>query len=65
VDVRPPQPGTMSAFHRCNLDSEPVPVDPFQYDMVLLLDVDKLLQPQDAQMLEAALPAVTDVKAVA
>ncbi|MDO1530412.1 chemotaxis protein CheW [Fulvimonas sp. R45] len=33
--------------------------------MVLLLDVDKLLQPQDAQMLEAALPAATDVKAVA
>jgi purine-binding chemotaxis protein CheW len=33
--------------------------------MVLLLDVDKLLQPQDAQMLEAALPAVDDVKAVA
>ena len=33
--------------------------------MVLLLDADKLLQPQDAQMLDAALPAVTDVKAVA
>ncbi|HEV2538865.1 MAG TPA: chemotaxis protein CheW [Frateuria sp.] len=33
--------------------------------MVLLLDVDKLLQPQDAQMLEAALPAAVDVKAVA
>jgi purine-binding chemotaxis protein CheW len=33
--------------------------------MVLLLDVDKLLQPQDAQMLEAALPAASDVKAVA
>jgi purine-binding chemotaxis protein CheW len=33
--------------------------------MVLLLDVDKLLQPQDAQMLEAALPSVADVKAVA
>jgi len=33
--------------------------------MVLLLDVDKLLQPQDAQMLEAALPAVADVQAVA
>jgi len=32
--------------------------------MVLLLDVDRLLQPQDAQMLEAAL-ASTDVKAVA
>ncbi|UPG91546.1 chemotaxis protein CheW [Luteibacter aegosomaticola] len=32
--------------------------------MVLLLDVDRLLQPQDAQMLEAAL-ANTDVKAVA
>ncbi|WP_250625336.1 chemotaxis protein CheW [Pinirhizobacter soli] len=33
--------------------------------MVLLLDVDRLLQPQDAQMLEAALPALADVKAVA
>jgi len=33
--------------------------------MVLLLDVDKLLQPQDAQMLEAALPAAEEVKAVA
>ena len=33
--------------------------------MVLLLDVDKLLQPQDTQMLEAALPAAADVKAVA
>lgn len=33
--------------------------------MVLLLDVDKLLQPQDAQMLEAALPPAAEVKAVA
>jgi purine-binding chemotaxis protein CheW len=33
--------------------------------MVLLLDVDKLLQPQDAQMLDAALPAADEVKAVA
>ncbi|MET0329789.1 MAG: chemotaxis protein CheW [Dyella sp.] len=33
--------------------------------MVLLLDVDKLLQPQDAQMLEGALDAMSDVKAVA
>jgi purine-binding chemotaxis protein CheW len=33
--------------------------------MVLLLDADKLLQPQDAQMLEAALNAASDVKAVA
>jgi len=32
--------------------------------MVLLLDVDKLLQPQDAQMLEAALPAAANVQAV-
>jgi purine-binding chemotaxis protein CheW len=32
--------------------------------MVLLLDVDRLLQPQDAQMLDAAL-AATDTKAVA
>jgi purine-binding chemotaxis protein CheW len=33
--------------------------------MVLLLDADKLLQPQDAQMLDAALNAVGDEKAVA
>ena len=33
--------------------------------MVLLLDADKLLQPQDAQMLDTALNAVGDVKAVA
>jgi purine-binding chemotaxis protein CheW len=33
--------------------------------MVLLLDADKLLQPQDAQMLEIALSAIPDVKAVA
>ena len=33
--------------------------------MVLLLDADKLLQPQDAQMLEAALDAAGNVKAVA
>jgi purine-binding chemotaxis protein CheW len=32
--------------------------------MVLLLDVDRLLQPQDAQMLEVAL-ASPEVKAVA
>lgn len=33
--------------------------------MVLLLNVDKLLQPQDAQMLEDALPAGADALAVA
>jgi len=31
--------------------------------MVLLLDVDKLLQPQDAEMLEAALPTAADARA--
>ncbi|WP_245187952.1 chemotaxis protein CheW [Frateuria flava] len=33
--------------------------------MVLLLDVDKLLHPQDARMLEAALPAADELEAVA
>ena len=33
--------------------------------MVLLLDADKLLQPQDTQILDTALNAVGDVKAVA
>lgn len=33
--------------------------------MVLLLDLEKLLHPEDARMLEAALPAANDVEAVA
>ncbi|UGB38813.1 chemotaxis protein CheW [Frateuria soli] len=38
---------------------------PVQGRMVLLLDVEKLLHPEDARMLEAALPAADEIEAVA
>ena len=39
LDYFEPMPGTMSEFHRVDLESKSFPVDPFAYDAVLLLDV--------------------------
>jgi SAM-dependent methyltransferase len=39
VDIVEPPPGTVSKFIRADLDTDPVPVDPFDFDCVLLLDV--------------------------
>jgi 2-polyprenyl-3-methyl-5-hydroxy-6-metoxy-1,4-benzoquinol methylase len=39
VDLVEPPPGTVSEFIRADLDTEPVPVDPYDFDCVLLLDV--------------------------
>ena len=39
VDAFLPHPGTMDHFHRTDLESEPLPVNPFDFDMVLLMDV--------------------------
>jgi SAM-dependent methyltransferase len=39
VDLVEPPPGTVSEFFRADLDTDPVPVDPFDFDCVLLLDV--------------------------
>jgi glycosyltransferase involved in cell wall biosynthesis len=39
LDFHPPEDGTMTEFHRLNLDQHRLPVDAFDYDMVLLLDV--------------------------
>jgi len=35
----------------------------YQERMVMLLDVDKLMRPEDAEMLDAALPGVVEVAA--
>lgn len=39
LDYHEPESGTMTHFHRLNLDEHRLPVDAFDYDMVLLLDV--------------------------
>jgi len=39
IDVHEPLPGTMSEFHRVDLERDPLPVDAFAYDCVLMLDV--------------------------
>jgi len=32
-------PGSLDQFHQLDLEADPLPVDPFQYDAILLLDV--------------------------
>ncbi|MGH7819052.1 MAG: glycosyltransferase [Candidatus Binatia bacterium] len=39
VDRDEPDAGTMTSFHRVDLERDAFPVDPFAYDVVLLLDV--------------------------
>jgi glycosyltransferase involved in cell wall biosynthesis len=39
VDRRLPQPGKVIRFHRMDLDTDPFPFDPWNFDLVLLLDV--------------------------
>jgi glycosyltransferase involved in cell wall biosynthesis len=39
LDFFDPLPGMMSEFHRIDLETKALPVDPFAYDTVLLLDV--------------------------
>jgi glycosyltransferase involved in cell wall biosynthesis len=39
VDLIEPPAGTVDQFFRADLDHDPVPVDPFDFDCVLLLDV--------------------------
>ena len=39
IDVEEPAPGTVTRFERADLEREPLPVDPFEYDGILLLDV--------------------------
>jgi 2-polyprenyl-3-methyl-5-hydroxy-6-metoxy-1,4-benzoquinol methylase len=39
LDYFEPMPAMMSEFHRLDLESKAMPVDPFAYDAVLLLDV--------------------------
>ncbi|HMP17588.1 MAG TPA: bifunctional glycosyltransferase/class I SAM-dependent methyltransferase [Gemmatales bacterium] len=39
IDLHLPVPGSVDEFHQQDLEAEPLPVDPFQYDAILLLDV--------------------------
>jgi 2-polyprenyl-3-methyl-5-hydroxy-6-metoxy-1,4-benzoquinol methylase len=44
VDAHDPLPGKMDRFHRVDLESLDLPIDPFAFDAVLLLDVIEHLQ---------------------
>jgi SAM-dependent methyltransferase len=47
LDRVPPLPHMMSEFRQVDLDQEPLPVDPFAYDAILLLDViEHLAEPE-------------------
>jgi len=39
LDSREPLPGAMDEFHQVDLDGDEIPVDPFDFDGVLMLDV--------------------------
>jgi 2-polyprenyl-3-methyl-5-hydroxy-6-metoxy-1,4-benzoquinol methylase len=48
LDRVPPAPGTVSVFHPIDLERDPLPVDPCEFDLVLLLDVvEHLAVPED------------------
>jgi SAM-dependent methyltransferase len=48
LDAYEPLPGMMSEFHKVDLEREPLPVDIFDYDVVLLLDViEHLANPEE------------------
>ncbi len=47
VDLIEPPEGTVDRFFQADLDHDPVPVDPFDFDCVLLLDViEHLIEPE-------------------
>ncbi len=47
VDQNEPLPGAVSEFFKADLDTDPLPVDPFGFDAVLLLDViEHLAEPE-------------------
>ncbi len=48
IDREEPQPGSMTEFHARDFERESLPVDPFGFDMVLMLDVvEHLASPED------------------
>jgi glycosyltransferase involved in cell wall biosynthesis len=52
VDAFEPLPGMMSRFSLADLEREPLPEDPSEYDMVLLLDVIEHLQDPEMFLLD-------------
>jgi 2-polyprenyl-3-methyl-5-hydroxy-6-metoxy-1,4-benzoquinol methylase len=44
LDMQEPLPKMMSHFHKVQLGQDPMPLDPFDFDMVLMLDIVEHLQ---------------------
>jgi glycosyltransferase involved in cell wall biosynthesis len=51
LDLDDPDPGCMTEFHRCDLSREPLPVDPFKFDTVLMLDTIEHLEDPEGFLL--------------
>ena len=73
LDRVAPQPGVMSEFRQLDLEKDPLPVDPFAYDAVLLLDViEHLAEPEaflvrlrnESRSLQAGQPSPTVILSV-
>ncbi|HCD32798.1 MAG TPA: hypothetical protein DER01_10360 [Phycisphaerales bacterium] len=48
LDMYPPLDGTMNAYHKVVLEAEPLPVDPFTSDVVMMLDIiEHLAHPEE------------------
>lgn len=48
IDVRVPLSGSVDQFIRSNIEDDPLPVDPFQYEAILLIDVlEEMKQPEE------------------
>lgn len=52
IDVRVPLPGSVDHFHQTDLEGGSLPVDPFRYDAILLLDVLEELKDPEAFLVQ-------------
>jgi 2-polyprenyl-3-methyl-5-hydroxy-6-metoxy-1,4-benzoquinol methylase len=52
LDIEEPVPGAMSHFYRVDLERDPCPVDAFNYDMILMLDVIEHLHSPETFLLD-------------
>ncbi|MBI4860568.1 MAG: methyltransferase domain-containing protein [Candidatus Riflebacteria bacterium] len=52
IDLEAPPEGQLDEFHRCDLAREDLPVDPFRFDSVLMLDVIEHLEDVEGFLLK-------------
>jgi SAM-dependent methyltransferase len=63
IDLRPPPPGRMTAFHAMHVDRDPLPVDAFSFPLVMMLDVIEHLSDPEGFLLRMRNESVALAKA--